>query len=105
MAKLSREFMSPNWQLYMMGALHTRKKTMADLLVRGVDEAVVRALKKQADANGRSDEAEHLEVLKAVLSNSEQRSFVEALIAVPNVGLDEDFQRVSSVRATKPDSD
>ena len=78
---------------------------MADLLVRGVDEAVVRALKKQADANGRSDEAEHLEILKAGLSNSEQRSFVDTLIAVPNVGLDKDFQRVSSVHATKPNSD
>ena len=78
---------------------------MADLLVRGVDEAVVRALKKQADANGRSDEAEHLEILKAVLSNSEQRSFVDTLIAVPNVGPDKDFQRVSSAHATQPDSD
>lgn len=39
--------------------LTKRWLTMADLLVRGVDEAVVKALKKRAGAHGRSAEAEH----------------------------------------------
>ena len=41
---------------------------MADLLVRGVDEMVVKALKERAGAHGRSAEAEHREILAAAKS-------------------------------------
>jgi plasmid stability protein len=40
---------------------------VADLLVRGIDEALVRALKERAVAHGRSAEAEHREILAAAL--------------------------------------
>jgi len=69
---------------------------MAKLLVRGVDEAVVRALKQQAGVNGRSTEAEHRAILEAALARPRKRSFAEVLAAVPNVGTDADFERVSA---------
>ncbi len=46
----------------------------AGLLVRGVDDALVQALKKRAGAHGRSQET-------------------ELLAAMPDVGVDADFQR------------
>lgn len=66
---------------------------MADLLVRGIDESIVRALKKRAAASGRSAEAEHREILAAALAHPRRRSFVEVLASIPNVGVDADFER------------
>jgi plasmid stability protein len=71
---------------------------MADLLVRGVDEALVRALKERAGAHGRSAEAEHREILAAALSRPRRRSFAEVLASMPEVGTDADFERVESAR-------
>ena len=45
---------------------------MADLLVRGVDEEIVRALKERAGAHGRSAEAEHREILREALLEGEE---------------------------------
>ena len=67
---------------------------MADLLVRGVDDAVVRELKKRAGAHGRSAEAEHRAILAAALLTPPRRSLAELLAAMPDVGRDSDFQRV-----------
>ena len=67
---------------------------MADLLVRGIDEEVVRALKERAGAHGRSAEAEHREILTAALARPHRRSFAEVLAAMPEVGTDADFERV-----------
>jgi antitoxin FitA len=69
---------------------------MADLLVRGVDQELVRALKEQAGAHGRSAEAEHREILAAALARPRRRSFAEVLAAIPNVGCDADFERLKS---------
>ena len=69
---------------------------MADLLVRGIDDAIVRALKERAGAHGRSAEAEHREILASVLARPRRRSFAEVLSAMPNVGLDADFERSTS---------
>jgi plasmid stability protein len=69
---------------------------MADLLVRGVDEALVRALKERAGAHGRSAEAEHREILVAALARPRKRSFAEVLASMPEVGVDADFERVES---------
>ncbi len=69
---------------------------MADLLVRGVDEAVVRSLKERAGANGRSAEAEHRDILTAALTRARKRSFAQVMAAMPDVGLDTDFQRVDA---------
>ncbi len=71
---------------------------MTDLLVRGVDEVLVRALKARAGAQGRSVEAEHREILAAALAVPRRRNFAEVLAAMPNVGEDEDFARRDTVR-------
>ncbi|MBT9456341.1 MAG: DNA-binding protein [Burkholderiaceae bacterium] len=69
---------------------------MADLLVRGIDDALVKALKEQAVAHGRSAEAEHREILAAALTRPRRRSFAEVLAAMPDVGTDADFARAQS---------
>jgi len=71
---------------------------MADLLVRGVDEELVRALKERAGAHGRSAEAEHREILAAVLRRPHRRSFAEVLASMPEVGTDADFERWESAK-------
>jgi antitoxin FitA len=72
---------------------------MPDLLVRGVDEEIVRALKERAVAHGRSAEAEHREILVAALVHPRKRSFADVLASMPDVGADADFERVQSGRA------
>ncbi|HEY5207008.1 MAG TPA: hypothetical protein VIJ63_20770 [Roseiarcus sp.] len=69
---------------------------MPDLLVRGVDEEIVRALKERAGAHGRSAEAEHREILKAALARPRRRTFAQVLASMPDVGLDSDFERVDT---------
>jgi plasmid stability protein len=66
------------------------------LLVRGVDEDVVRALKERAGKHGRSAEAEHREILASALVRPRRRSLAEVLARVPNVGLDADFERLNA---------
>ena len=73
---------------------------MADLLVRGVDETVVRALKERAGSRGRSAEAEHRAILAAALARPRRRSFAEVLASMPDVGTDADFQRLNSASGT-----
>ncbi len=67
---------------------------MADLLVRGVDDAVAEALKARARAHGRSTEAEHRALLAQALTRPQRRTFAQALLAMPDVGTDADFARV-----------
>jgi len=66
---------------------------VANLLVRGVDEALVRALKERAGASGRSAEAEHRAILADALARPRRRTFAEVLSAMPDVGADADFER------------
>jgi plasmid stability protein len=75
---------------------------MADLLVRGVDDALVQLLKKRAGAHGRSQEAELRAILTAVLLSPPRRKLAELLAAMPDVGLDADFQRQDE-QAAAPD--
>lgn len=70
---------------------------MPDLLVRGVDEGLVRMLKERAGAHGRSAEAEHREILAAALTRPRKLSFAEVLKSMPAVGTDADFERVDAV--------
>ena len=67
---------------------------MANLLVRGLDDALVEALKARAVAHGRSAEAEHREILAAALRRPRKRTFAAVLAAMPDVGEDSDFERV-----------
>ena len=66
---------------------------MADLLVRGVDDALVQALKKRAGAHGRSQESELRAILAAALLSPPRRNLADLLAAMPDVGVDADFQR------------
>ena len=58
---------------------------MANLIVRNVDERIVRALKSRAGKHGRS---------AAALLKSRKKSFPEVLASIPNVGEDADFARI-----------
>lgn len=69
---------------------------MPDLLVRGVDEAIVKALKERAGAHGRSAEAEHRVILAEALARPRRRALAELLASIPDVGTDADFERVES---------
>ncbi len=70
---------------------------MAQLIVRRLDDKVVRALKIRAAENGRSAEEEHREILRDVLLKNQgchsRPSFKELLLTMPNVGNDSDFAR------------
>jgi antitoxin FitA len=74
---------------------------MPDLLVRSVDEEVVRALKARAGRHGRSAEAEHRAILVEALAAPRRRTLAEVLAAMPDVGTDADFERVNP-RAEAP---
>lgn len=67
---------------------------MANLLVRGIDDALVTALKERAVKHGRSAEAEHREILAAALRRPRKRTFAAVLADMPDVGEDQDFTRV-----------
>jgi plasmid stability protein len=67
---------------------------VGNLTVRNVDDDIVKALKLRAGALGVSAEAEHRRILKTALLTPKKRSFSEALMAMPNVGIDADFARV-----------
>ena len=67
---------------------------MASLLVRNIDEAIVKALKQRASRHGTSVEAEHRKILEQVLLRPPKKSFAEVLSQMPNVGKDSDFERI-----------
>ena len=67
---------------------------MTNLVVRNLDPRIVRVLKQRAAKHGRSAEAEHRALLESVLLQPARKSFTEVLASIPNVGQDEDFERV-----------
>ena len=67
---------------------------MASLVVRNLDQRIVDALKQRAVRHGRSAEAEHRALLEAILLRPKGKSFAEAIKGMPNVGQDEDFERL-----------
>jgi len=67
---------------------------MANLIVRGIDEALVQALKQRAAKHGRSAEGEHREILASALLRPRKRHLAEVLAAIPDVGKDKDFERI-----------
>lgn len=68
---------------------------MADLLVRGIDAALVEALKARAARHKRSVEDEHRSFLAAALAGPRRRTLAEAIACIPNVGRDQDFERTA----------
>jgi plasmid stability protein len=67
---------------------------MANLIVRNIDESIVKALKKRASLHGVSAEAEHRKILEQVLLQPKRKSFAEVLMQIPDVGNNSDFERV-----------
>lgn len=82
---------------------------MADLLVRGLDDALVQRLREQAAAHGNSVVAEHRLILSAALSEPQPQpqpqtqprkiSIAEALSQMPDADLGSDFAQPD---ATEP---
>lgn len=69
---------------------------MAQLLVRNIEEAVVRKLRQKAAKDGVSVEEEHRRILRTSLlgkSGAPKMSFKDYLLTMPNVGEDSDFKR------------
>jgi plasmid stability protein len=67
---------------------------MANLVVRNIDDEIVKALKLRAGRHGVSAEAEHRQILKEALLSPPKKSFAEVLAMMPNVGCDSDYARV-----------
>ena len=63
---------------------------VAQLIVRNLDVDLVRRLMRRAAVHGRSAEEEHRRLLRQVLR---PEGLGEALLAMPNVGDDADFER------------
>jgi len=67
---------------------------MAQLIVRNLDDELVRLLKARAAANGRSAEEEHRRILRTALRS---KRLADHLRAMPTVGEDADFQRADDL--------
>jgi plasmid stability protein len=67
---------------------------MAQLIVRNLEDAVVRALRERAAKQGRSAEAEHREILRDALGASRRGTPLKTLLRqMPDAGADDDFAR------------
>ncbi|HEX6902616.1 MAG TPA: DNA-binding protein [Thermoanaerobaculia bacterium] len=70
-----------------------KKRAQNQLIVRNLEEEIVRELRLRAARHGRSAEAEHREILReALLPVRERRPLKELLLAMPE-GEDADFER------------
>ena len=63
---------------------------MAQLIVRNVDDDLVRRLKRRAAGHGRSAEEEHRQLLRAALRSD---GLIDRLRTMPDAGADSDFDR------------
>ena len=67
---------------------------MGQLIVRNVDDEVIRRLKRRAAGRGRSAEAEHREILREALAPRRAGATIkDVLRQVPGGGDDADFER------------
>ena len=67
---------------------------MAQLIVRNLEEDVVRELKLRAAKHNRSAEEEHRQILRNALQGSPGRTpLKKLLLQIPDVGDDADFDR------------
>jgi len=67
---------------------------MAQLIVRDLDDDLVRRLKRRAAESGHSAEEEHRRILKRALRNE---SLASHLCTIPEVGEDTDFERTAEL--------
>jgi plasmid stability protein len=63
---------------------------MSQLIVRNLDEDLVRRLRQRASEHGRSAEEEHRQILRAALRSDGLGAY---LTEIPEVGDDADFSR------------
>jgi plasmid stability protein len=71
-----------------------RRHIVAQLIVRNLEDAVVRALRERAAGKGRSTEAEHREILREALAKVRRHTSLKALLSeMPDAGDDADFAR------------
>lgn len=76
---------------------------MAQLIVRRLEEALVRRLRIRAARRGRSAEAEHREILREALKRRRAgKSLKQRLLEMPGVGEDADFERPREVGRRSP---
>lgn len=67
---------------------------MGQLIVRNVDDELIRELKIRAAKKRRSAEAEHREILRdALVSRRKRGTLKDALMEMPRVGDHADFER------------
>jgi plasmid stability protein len=67
---------------------------MGQLIVRKVDDELIRALKMRAAQKRRSAEAEHREILREALAvRRKRRTLKDVLLEMPSVGDDAAFER------------
>lgn len=67
---------------------------MGQLIVRNVDDELIRALKMRAAQKRRSAEAEHRDILREALAGRRKRKTLkDLLLDMPSVGDDADFDR------------
>ncbi len=67
---------------------------MAQLIVRNLEDELVHLLKARAAANGLSAEEQHRRILRTALRT---RRLADHLRAMPEVGADEDFDRLDEL--------
>jgi plasmid stability protein len=67
---------------------------VAQLIVRNIDDDLVRRLKQRAAQHGRSAEEEHRQLLRAALR---PRGLIDRLMEMPDVGGDKDFDRADEM--------
>jgi len=67
---------------------------MAQLIVRNLEDEIVKELKLRAARHDRSAEEEHREILRDALRPGPRTSLKELLAAMPPAGEDADFERV-----------
>jgi len=71
---------------------------LAQLMVRNLDDELVKALKRRAARHNRSAEQEHREILKQALLGPRRRPLADVLASMPDVGADSDFVRLQADR-------
>ncbi len=74
---------------------------MSSLTLHNLDESIVNALKIRAQRHGVSIEAEHRHILEMVLKKPAKPKFAVALMQIPQVGLDSDFERKQDERVDR----
>ena len=76
---------------------------MGQLIVRNVDNKLVRALKLRAADRHRSAEAEHREILREALAPARKgQTLKDLLLEMPGGGDDRDFERPRDVGRRSP---